>query len=217
MSFMNNIDTLSLILLNLNIDELKQLVLNKETEKILNRNDFWCQFLSKYNIITTKNCKYIALNYHYDKSSEQNFNDAVWYVKLPIVEYFLESKFVHAIDNKDKYEWFDKRYIFFQVLKKQNDNLLNLFLKYKLPTKYSIVFALAYKSYDMLEILLLHDINIVEQPLKTKILNLINCIHDYHFLDPIRIILEDMVDDLFEPYTNSPDSDFWEWRSDYLY
>lgn len=213
---MDTTDTLSLILLNLCIDELKNLKLNKQTESILNSNDFWSQWLSKYNIHTTKNCKYIALNYHFDENDEENYEISLKKSRLPIAEYFL--------DNREKYDWFDMNETVIEIIGRQHDSdLLKLLMNYFTPTENSIVFTLAYKSYDMLEILLLHDDNVIEPKLKTKILHLITCIHDYKFLDPVRIKLEDIVDDLFEPYTAYTDdtigvvSDFWQWRSDYLY
>jgi hypothetical protein len=212
---MNNTDTLSLILLELDIKDLKTLVINKNFNEILNNEYFWCQWLKKYDIHVLQDCKYIAAHINFNVPYQSNFYNAVRNEYIPVIKYYL--------DNIYKYQDLDIDQFYYHVLIYHKYDILKLLISYKKPDIDIYLYALAYKHYKSLKILLVYGfcaINFSQHELfteeyKTKIITLINEHKKYKYLSYESIAIEEEIDDLFKPYITY--NDFAEWRGDYLY
>jgi hypothetical protein len=82
-----NKDTDTVLLLQLEMEDLNNMMINKETIKILNSESFWCQWLHKHDIDAHKNCQYIAKHIDFNLTEIENYMNAVEKGYLPIVKY----------------------------------------------------------------------------------------------------------------------------------
>jgi hypothetical protein len=83
-----NKDTDTVLLLQLEMEDLKNMMINKETIKILNSGSFWCQWLDKHDIHAHENCQYIAKHIDFNLTEMENYMNAVEKGYLPIVKYY---------------------------------------------------------------------------------------------------------------------------------
>jgi len=199
-----NDDVLNLILLELELDDLK--IINKQFNNILNNEYFWCQWLNKHHINTNINCKYIATHINVNLSYELNFINAVKNEYIPVITYYL--------DNLDIYEDIDIDYLYFGLIDDYKLNLLNELSLYQPLNIDHMIYALAYKKYDILKILLQHD-KLLPINLKIKLITLIDENKKHGYCSDHGITIEKEIDDLFEPYIT--ENNFATWRGDFLY
>jgi hypothetical protein len=199
-------DIWHVILLQLELHDLKNLIINKQFNNILNDDYFWCRWLKKYNIETSKNCKYIATHIDTNLLYEFNFRNAVKKEYIPVIKYYL--------DNLDQYEDIDVDYLYFRLIRDNNTYILNQLASNQPSNIDHMINALAYEKYDILKILL-HYTQLLPLDLKIKLITLIdeNKNHDYFSDEGIAIKKE--IDNLFDPYITK--NNFAAWRGDFLY
>ncbi len=195
-------DVYHLILLKLDYQDLKQLIINKQFKKILNDDYFWCLWLKKYDYQVVKDCKYIARHINVNLDYITNYYNAVKNEYIPVIKYYLDHKDV------------DLEYVYYFLIKYNKLKSLIALKDYQLPNIDLLLYALAYKKYDVLEILLCHD-QLLSYKLKNKIIELINENKKYQYLSDENIKIEEEIDDLFDPYII--DNKFAKWRGDFIY
>lgn len=199
-------DVYHLILLELDYEDLKQLMVNKQFSKILNDDYFWCLWLKKHDYQVSTHCKYIATHINVNVDYMTNFYKAVKNEYIPVIKYYL--------DHRDKYEDIDLEYLYYYLTKYNKLDSLIALQDYQPQNMNILLYPLAYKQYDALKILLDHD-QLLSDELKYTIISLINENKKYRFLSDENIKIEDEIDELFTPYII--DNEFAGWRGDFLY
>jgi hypothetical protein len=197
-------DIWHVIILQLELHDLKNLIINKQFNNILNNEYFWCQWLKKYDIDTSKNCKYIATHIDTNLLYEFNFRNAIKNSYIPVIKYYLD----HLV----QYEDIDVDYLYFRLIRDNNTYLLNQLSSYQLHDIDHVLCALAYKKYDILKILLDYT-QLLPLDLKIKIISLVN--KNLKDFSDESIVIENENDNLFKPYITK--NNYAAWRGDFLY
>ena len=94
-----NIDLDKVILLELDMNNLNNININKYTNQILNDNHFWCQWLYKHmNIKSNKDCKFISIFLNNEKYINSNFILAAKKGYDSVIEVLLKNNMIKDSD-----------------------------------------------------------------------------------------------------------------------